>query len=78
MESQLINDSTVQLILTVKIHISPEDVESFFSHFQSAFDAVMKEPECRYFVVGEDVQNPGVITWTEGWTESVEWFMGVS
>lgn len=72
------NDSSIQLILTVKIYLAPENVESFFSHLQPAFDAVMQEPECRYFVIGEDVQNPGVITWTEGWTESVEWFMTVS
>ncbi|ETN46615.1 uncharacterized protein HMPREF1541_00801 [Cyphellophora europaea CBS 101466] len=65
----------VKTILNVKIFIAPERVEEFYRHFRPAFEAVMAEPQCRYFVVSEDPQNPGTLSWTEGWTEDVQWLM---
>lgn len=71
-------DDGIKFILTVKIYIRPEQVDEFFTHFKPAYEAVVAEPQCRYFVVGQDPQTPGAIYWCEGWTESLEWFQNVS
>ena len=69
--------SDVVTILQVKITIDPKDVDFFLSHFRPAYDAVLAEPECAYFLFGQDIQTPGVFRWTEGWTKDVSWLMNV-
>ncbi|EME78044.1 uncharacterized protein MYCFIDRAFT_33973, partial [Pseudocercospora fijiensis CIRAD86] len=32
-------------------------------------------PECVYFEVFKDPENPGTLSWVENWNASVEWFM---
>lgn len=71
-------DNDIKFILTVKIHIRPEQVLEFFSHFKPIYEVVVAEPKCRYFVVGQDLQTPGAIWWCEGWSENVDWFLNVS
>lgn len=71
-------DPTIQFILAVKVRIPPEKVEEFFTWFRPVYNSVVAEPECRYFVVGQDQQTPGVLWWCEGWAASTEWFQKVS
>jgi len=61
-------------ILTVKIYLKPEDVASFLTHFRPIYEKCLAEPECAYFLFGENLQEPGVIQWTEGWTKDPQWF----
>lgn len=63
--------------LRVKITLDPKDKEKFLSHFKPVYDLVVAEPELAYFSFGENVQEPGVFTWTEGWAKGPEWFMTV-
>lgn len=67
----------VAFILQVKITIDAKDKEAFLSHFRPAYNRVLAEPECAYFIVAEDIQEPGVFRWTEGWTKDAQWFMAV-
>jgi quinol monooxygenase YgiN len=63
--------------LHVKVTIDPKDADAFLSHFQSIYDLVLAEPECAYFIFGQNIQEPGVFRWTEGWTKDPQWFMTV-
>lgn len=65
------------MILQVRIYIAPEQVPEFFAKFKPIYDIVLAEPECVFFVVGEDSQEPGCISWMEGWTKDQDWFMDV-
>ncbi|KAJ5786753.1 uncharacterized protein N7503_011965 [Penicillium pulvis] len=53
--------------LHVKIYIDPSNVEKFLEHFKPVYDAVVKEPECRFFELHQDPANPGTLTWVENW-----------
>lgn len=72
------SSSNVVLILQVKVTVAPKDVDTFLSHFKPCYDKVLAEPECAYFLVGQEPEQPGVFRWTEGWTKDREWFMAVS
>lgn len=65
------------LILKVTIWIDPSNIEEFFSYFTPAYDACMAEPECVFFIVGQNPQVPGEIWWCEGWNQDVEWLQKV-
>ncbi|KAE8444205.1 hypothetical protein EG329_000802 [Mollisiaceae sp. DMI_Dod_QoI] len=65
----------VAFILQVKVTFDPKDRETFLKYFKPGYDAAVVEPECAYFLIGEDMQHPGVFRWTEGWTKDVTWFM---
>lgn len=65
-------------ILTVKVQVAPENVQTMVKHFRTAYDKVIAEPECVYFLVGQKHDEPGFFQWTEGWAKPVEWFMKVS
>lgn len=67
----------IAFILQVKAAFDPKDRDVFVQHFKMAYDFVIAESECAYFFVGESVQEPGVLRWTEGWTKDVAWFMTV-
>ncbi|KAH9212860.1 hypothetical protein DL95DRAFT_524799 [Leptodontidium sp. 2 PMI_412] len=65
----------VAFILQVKVTFDPKDRDTFLKYFKPAYDAVIAEPECAYFFIGENIQEPGVFRWTEGWTKDIAWFM---
>jgi hypothetical protein len=68
----------VKTILSVKVFVAPENQEQFWKHFKIAFDHVVAEPECRYFVAGTDAMaDPTCLCWTEGWSEDVNWLQEV-
>jgi hypothetical protein len=66
----------VACILQIKVQVDPKDRDTFLSLFKPIFDLVSAEPECAYFIVGED--EPGVFRWTEGYTRDRDWFMNVT
>jgi hypothetical protein len=68
----------VSFILQVKVFFNPKDRDTFLQAFKTCYEAVLKEEECAYFLIGENVAEPGVFRWTEGWRRDVGWFMGVS
>lgn len=65
----------VQFILQVEVAVDPKDADTFLEHFRPIFKTVLAEPECAYFLFSQDLQEPGVFRWTEGWTEDAQWFM---
>jgi hypothetical protein len=67
----------VAFILQVKVFFDPKDRETFLAALKPCYEAVLAEPECAYFLVGENAQEPGVFRWTEGWRKGVEWFWSV-
>lgn len=75
----VINEGSKQVktILTVKVFVAPENQEAFWEHFRTAFDHVVAEPECRYFVAGRALSDPTCLCWTEGWTKDVQWLQEV-
>ena len=63
--------------LHVTIYIDPSNVEKFFALFKPVYDKVIKEHECLFFEVYQDLQNPGTVRWVENWSKSPQWFMEV-
>lgn len=61
----------VSCILQIKMIVKPGHRETWLALFKQIFNHVSQEPECAYFIVGED--EPGVFRWTEGWTKDKEW-----
>ncbi|KAJ5642199.1 hypothetical protein N7490_006199 [Penicillium lividum] len=61
--------------LHVTVYIDPSNVETFFKHFKPIYDAVVAEPECRFFEVYQDPADPGTLSWVENWNVTPEWFM---
>jgi hypothetical protein len=71
-------------ILSVKVYISPADVPRFFTLFKPVYDAVLAEPECRFFIVAqsspspqEEDHNVTCLSWIEGWSKPPPWFMAI-
>lgn len=56
-----------QISIHVTVHIAPENVDKFFAAYQPVYDSVIAEPECTFFQVYQDPQNPGTLTWVENW-----------
>jgi hypothetical protein len=46
----------VAFVLQVKITLDPKDTEIFLSHFKPVYDRVLAEPECAYFIIGQNIQ----------------------
>jgi hypothetical protein len=61
----------VSCILQIKMVVKPGHREAWLALFKQIFNHVSQEPECAYFIVGED--EPGVFRWTEGWTKDKSW-----
>ncbi|KAJ5625118.1 hypothetical protein N7510_001427 [Penicillium lagena] len=61
--------------LHLTIYIDPQNVNKFFEHFKPVYDAVVAEPECRFFEVYQSPEDPGTLHWVEDWVASTEWFM---
>ncbi|GAB7357560.1 hypothetical protein MBLNU459_g0074t1 [Dothideomycetes sp. NU459] len=72
-----ISKPNIAFILQVKVTFDPKDVPTFLEYFRPVHEKVLAEPECVYFLIGEDAQTPGVFRWTEGWTKDPQWFMTV-
>ncbi|KAL5337369.1 hypothetical protein BJX70DRAFT_245006 [Aspergillus crustosus] len=69
--------STPSLSLHVNISIAPENLPRFFEALKPAFEKVTAEPECTFFEIYQDPQNPGELSWVENWSASVEWLVEV-
>lgn len=65
----------VTFILQVKVFIDPKDHDTFLKPFKTAYNIMIEEPGCAYFLVGENVQVSGAFHWTEGWTNNIQWFI---
>jgi hypothetical protein len=65
----------VACLIQIKIAVKPADRDAFLVLFKQIFDHVSAEPECAYFIIGEE--EPGVFCWMEGWTKDKEWFESV-
>lgn len=70
-------DEGVKMIFNVKVFVAPENQDEFWAHFKPAFDKVIAEPQCRFFVVGRDQNDPTCLSWSEGWTEDIQWMQEV-
>ncbi|CAI7625717.1 unnamed protein product [Penicillium pancosmium] len=66
--------STPGLSLHVTVHIDPANVPRFFELFKPVYEAVIAEPECRFFEVYQSPTDPGTVRWVENWAASTEWF----
>lgn len=63
--------------LEVTVTVSPENVTKFLELMRPAYEAVIAEPECTFFEVYIDPNQPGVLHWVEGWTKDQNWLLGV-
>jgi quinol monooxygenase YgiN len=70
-------DSTPSLSLHVSITVAPENVAAFFEALRPAYEGVIAEPECTFFQVFQNPEEPGVIKFVEDWNVTKEWFMTV-
>ncbi|KAI1186932.1 hypothetical protein F5B17DRAFT_401643 [Nemania serpens] len=61
--------------LHVTVYVAPENVVPFFAAFKPVFEKVIAEPECLYFEVYQDPDEPGTVSWVENWSKSVDWFL---
>jgi quinol monooxygenase YgiN len=64
-------------VLLVKIFIDPSNTDAFLKAFKPCYDAVIAEPECKFFEVAISTDVPGQFTFWEGWTIGKEEFMEV-
>jgi quinol monooxygenase YgiN len=64
-----------RLFLHISFHISPADIPAFLDALRPCWQAFVNEPECLYFDVTQDPQNPGHLRFVEGWDASREWFL---
>jgi quinol monooxygenase YgiN len=67
-----------QSSLHVDIWIDPSNLAKWFEEFQKTFDLVVAEPECTYFEVFQDPDEPGHLRWVENWNASTVWVATVS
>jgi hypothetical protein len=60
--TSLLSAPKVAFILQVKVFIDPKDRDTFLKHFKTAYNIMIEEPECAYFLVGETVHVSGAAT----------------
>jgi hypothetical protein len=90
MSSTTHSPTNLQLILNVRVTLKSSDLDTWLSVFKSVREKVLAEPECKFFILGRVVdidpltQQPGIvpecevaISWSEGFSESMEWLGGV-
>lgn len=65
------------IVLSVKVWIPVEKQDEFFKLMRPVYDAVLAEPECRFFVITQNPQEPEAISWVEGWSKGAEWLLDV-
>ena len=61
--------------LQVDVTVAPENAEKFLQLLKPVFDLVVAEPECLFFEVFHDPDNPGHFRWVEDWSKDRKWFM---
>ncbi|KAI0452918.1 hypothetical protein F5B21DRAFT_505826 [Xylaria acuta] len=66
---------TYGMSLHVTVYIAPENIGRFFDAFKPVFDKVTAEPECLFFEVYQDPQEPSKLSWVEDWSKSPEWLL---
>ncbi|KAM0696884.1 hypothetical protein Q7P36_002955 [Cladosporium allicinum] len=82
--------TNLQLILNVRVTLRASDLDTWLQSFKAVREHVLAEPECKFFLLGrvENIdpltQAPGnipegevAISWTEGFSESMEWLGSV-
>jgi hypothetical protein len=65
----------ISCIIQIKNVVKPSEREAWLLLFKQCFDHVAAEPECAYFIMGEE--ETGVFRWTEGWTKDKNWIYNV-
>jgi len=63
------------LSLEGTVTIAPENVTKFFEILRPVYENVISEPECTFFEVFIDPDQPGVIHWVEGWAKDKAWLL---
>lgn len=58
--------------LHVNITVAPENVDKSLTAFKTCFDAVTAEPECTFFEVFHNADNPGNFRFVENWSKNKE------
>ncbi|OOQ87806.1 hypothetical protein PEBR_16590 [Penicillium brasilianum] len=61
--------------LHVTVYIDPANLPKFFKYLKPVYDAVIAEPECRFFELYQSPEDPGTLSWVEDWTMSSQDFM---
>ena len=62
----------------VKITVAPENAEKFLAALKPVFEKLAAEPECTYFEVFQDPENPGTFRFVENWNTAKEHMVEVS
>ena len=58
--------------LHISVTIAPEHIDEFLSHFKTCLGFVSAEPECLFFEIFHDAENPGHFHWVEDWNKDLE------
>lgn len=61
--------------LHADVYVAPENVDKFLQLLKPLYDSVTAEPECTYFEVIHDPDNPEHLRWVENWSKDKEWIM---
>ncbi|KAL4863012.1 hypothetical protein BDV12DRAFT_189970 [Aspergillus spectabilis] len=69
--------SSPGISLHVSISIAEENVPKFVEAMGPIYEKVTAEPECTFFEIYQNPQNPGELSWVENWSASLEWLVEV-
>ncbi|OIW26661.1 hypothetical protein CONLIGDRAFT_707070 [Coniochaeta ligniaria NRRL 30616] len=64
--------------LHVTIYISPENVPAWFEAFKPVYEAGVAEQECSFFMVYQDPEDPGKLSWVQHWEEELAWWLSTA
>ena len=53
--------------LHVTIYIDAANLPKFFDYLKPVYEAVIAEPECRFFELYQSKEDPGTLPWVEDW-----------
>ncbi|TDZ19933.1 hypothetical protein Cob_v007038 [Colletotrichum orbiculare MAFF 240422] len=67
--------SKPELAFQVTIHLAPEDVDKFLEISRPAFERIKSEPGLTFFELYRSPEDPGALSWSEKWTESIEYIL---
>ena len=69
--------SSDQVTLMVDIHVAPNNVDSFLEGLKISYDGVAAEPECIFYDLFVDEDDPGHLRIVEVWNASHDWMQKV-
>lgn len=69
--------SSDQVTLMVDIHVAPENVDNFLEGLKISYDGVAAEPECIFYDLFVDKDDPGHLRIVEVWNASHDWMQNV-